>query len=329
MIYIHNPSTNPYFNIALDEYLFRATHIPEDIVMLWQNDNAIIVGKHQNTVEEINAEYVLEHQIKVVRRITGGGAVYHDLGNLNFTYIMGVERMEMLEMKKYALPIVKALAKMGVTAEVSGRNDITIDGKKFSGTAQAMSKNRLLFHGTLLFNSDLTVLGKALNVKADKIQSKGVKSVRSRVTNISEYMQGSQMNVSDFKEALLQYLFEDEPFRVHPLSEDDLLQVQKLEKEKFSTWDWNYGASPPYNYKNSKRFACGEIEVQLNVVKGLIENCKIYGDFLGLENVDPVEKAITGCRCVRSELQAALQPLPLDVYFGPVTLDELLSIMVE
>ncbi len=158
MIYIENETVNPYFNLACDEYCLTHLDLKDDIVMLWRDDNAIIVGKNQNTFEEINAEYVKEQNIKVCRRVTGGGAVYHDLGNLCFTFILHVEKLDQMDMRFFALPVVKALEKMGVTAEISGRNDITIDGKKFSGTAQRVFKNKLLYHGTLLFSSFMEVL---------------------------------------------------------------------------------------------------------------------------------------------------------------------------
>ncbi len=262
-------------------------------------------------------------------RITGGGAVYHDLGNLNFSFISSVERYDLVEIKKYALPVAKALAKIGVKAEISGRNDMTIDGKKFSGTAQALHRKKLLYHGTLLFNSDLSKLGQALNVQADKIQSKGIKSVRSRVTNIRDYLPNPEMTIQDFQQALLNSLFDEQPYREYRLTARDLERVTTLEKEKFSTWRWIYGESPPYNYKQSKRFAGGQVEVQLNVVKGLIQSCKFYGDFLGLENVETVERSLLGKRYMRAEVDAALSDLPLELYFGGISKEELLSCLFE
>lgn len=188
MISIRNESKDPHFNLALEEYVFYNFDPNEEYVILWQNEPSVIIGRNQNTIEEINAKFIKEHNINVVRRMSGGGAVYHDLGNLNYTFIINSDKDVISNFKKFTEPIVSALAKLGVKAEFSGRNDITIDGKKFSGNAQHYANNRLLHHGTILFNSDLAVVQEALNVKIDKLKSKGVKSVRSRVTNVYPYL---------------------------------------------------------------------------------------------------------------------------------------------
>ena len=186
--YLNIYTTDPAFNLAAEQYVFE--NLPKDRMyfMLWQNDNAIIIGKYQNTLAEINEKNVLENGMKVVRRLSGGGAVYHDLGNLNFTFIADAGELEELNMRVFCQPIVKALAKIGITAEINGRNDITIDGRKFSGNAQYMRSGRIMHHGTIMFDSNLEMVQKALNVDPSKIESKGKKSVRSRVTNIREYL---------------------------------------------------------------------------------------------------------------------------------------------
>lgn len=324
MIYIENTSVNPHFNLACEEYCLKNLNLPEDIVMLWRDDNSIIVGKHQNTIEEINQEFVRENNINVARRITGGGAVYHDLGNLNFTFIVNIEEASMLDMKKYGLPVVQALKEMGVTAELSGRNDITIDGKKISGTAQAVSKNKLLYHGTLLFDSNMDVLGRALNVTLDKIESKGIKSVRSRVTNIKEYIK-DEIDVLDFKKLLLQYFFENEGFKEYKLSDYDIEQIKTLEKDKYSTWEWVYGESPKCNIRNAKRFQGGKVELYLNIQNGIVTECKIYGDFLGVVGVEPVEDRIKGRRYESAEIDDALNGIDISKHFGSISKDEILS----
>lgn len=328
MIYIENSSTNPFFNLACEEYCLKTLDLEDDIVMLWRDDNSIIVGKHQNTIEEINGRYVAENNIRVARRITGGGAVYHDLGNLNYTFIVRIDRADMLDMKKYGLSVVKALAKMGITAELSGRNDITIDGRKFSGTAQAVHKNRLLYHGTLLFDSNMEVLSKALNVKLDKIESKGVKSVRSRVTNIKEHLR-EDYGIMEFKRILLQYLFEGETYKEYVLTDHDIEQIKALEQGKYSTWDWNYGESPRCNLSNSKRFPGGKVEVCMNITDGVIDSCRFYGDFLGSSGVEDVERLLVGKRYDRNEVGSALDTVDLTGYFGNITRDELLSCIFE
>lgn len=271
MKYILSNSFNPYFNLALEEYIFKTVGALEDFIILWQNDNTIVIGRHQNTIEEINSDFVKKNKINVVRRITGGGAVYHDLGNLNFSFITGYDKNNMIDYQKYTIPVINALKKLGVNAELSGRNDLTIDGKKFSGNAQSMHKGRILHHGTLLFDSNLDILGKVLNVSLDKIQSKGIKSVRSRVTNIKDYLEKGT-SIDQFKEVLLKNLFESNGLEEYCLSEDDINSINKLKESKYDTWEWNYGKSPKFNFKNSKRFANGKLEILLNIIPFLLIN---------------------------------------------------------
>lgn len=324
MKYILSNSFNPYFNLALEEYIFKTVGMQEDFIILWQNENTIVIGRHQNTIEEINANFVQENNINVVRRITGGGAVYHDLGNLNFSFITGYDKNDMIDYKKYTIPVINALKKLGVDAELSGRNDLTIDGKKFSGNAQSMHKGRILHHGTLLFDSNLDIIGKVLNVQLDKIQSKGIKSVRSRVTNIKDYLK-EDTDVNGFKELLLKNLFENNTLEEYHLSEKDLVSITKLKESQYDTWEWNYGKSPKFNFKNSKRFANGKLEVLLNVNGGLINECKIYGDFLALCSVDELEEKLKGIRYEKSAVKCILNSVNLTQYFGNITLDEILE----
>ncbi len=259
MYYIPSASTDPYYNLALEQYVFDSFSKDHSYFMLWQNDNAIIIGKHQNTVSEINAAYVAEHGIRVARRLSGGGAVYHDMGNLNFTFITDSER-EAFDFSMFCKPIQMALAGMGVRVDISGRNDMTIDGKKFSGNAQYIKKGRVMHHGTLMFDTDMTVLAGALNVSADKIESKGIRSVKSRVTNIKPYMSGQNFTLQDFWEALRQYMFRENGMEHYGLTVDNLTAVKKLKDEVYSTWDWNYGASPAHSIQKARRVeGCGKL----------------------------------------------------------------------
>ncbi|MBV7274966.1 lipoate--protein ligase [Clostridium sp. PL3] len=324
MKYILSNSFNPYFNLALEEYIFKTVGALEDFIILWQNDNTIVIGRHQNTIEEINSDFVKKNKINVVRRITGGGAVYHDLGNLNFSFITGYDKNNMIDYKKYTIPVINALKKLGVNAQLSGRNDLTIDGKKFSGNAQSMHKGRILHHGTLLFDSNLDILGKVLNVSLDKIQSKGIKSVRSRVTNIKDYLEKGT-SINEFKELLLKNLFENNDLEEYCLSEDDANSINKLKESKYDTWEWNYGKSPKFNFKNSKRFTNGKLEILLNVNDGYITECKIYGDFLALCGVDELEKSIVGNKYEKGDIETLLKNINLTQYFGNIALDEILQ----
>ncbi|MFS8578673.1 MAG: lipoate--protein ligase [Novibacillus thermophilus] len=325
MLYIQNDSTDPRYNLALEEYVFKHLKLEEDFIMLWQNEPSVIVGKNQNTVEEINVDYVEQHGIHVVRRSTGGGAVYHDLGNLNYTFITKADGTG-IDFRKFTQPVIRVLNSLGVPAEFNSRNDIAIRGKKFSGNAQRVYKNRVLHHGTIMFNSKLEDVHNVLKVKAEKFKSKSVKSVRSRVTNISDYLP-EPITIDEFKKLLLERLFleQDSPKREYLLTEEDQAEIRKMMEEKYANWEWNYGYSPKFNYEKTDRFDGGTLQVRLNVVKGIIEECKIYGDFFGVEDVQDVENRLKGVRYDRAAIQEALQGVDLDPYFGGITRDELLS----
>lgn len=326
MKFIENTSIDPHYNLAFEEYVFKNLNSDDDYVLLWRNGPAIIVGKNQNTVEEINMDFVKENNIQVVRRVTGGGAVYHDLGNLNFSFIAKADSNEKIDFKTYNVPIIKALEKLGVKCDLSGRNDLVIDGKKFSGIAQSISKGRVLNHGTLLFDSELDVLSKALNVKRDKIESKGIKSVSSRVTNIKAYVK-EDVDVLEFKELLLKNIFEyfNEPIEVYELSDEDKNNVQKMVDERYGTWEWNFGRSPKFNYKGYGRFAGGCVETRLQVENGLIENCKIYGDFFGKGDIAVLEEKLKGVRYDLDEVKNVLTDVSVEEYLGRITKEEFLE----
>ncbi|MDD3705316.1 MAG: lipoate--protein ligase [Clostridiaceae bacterium] len=327
MLYIKNESTNPFFNLAMEEYLFSLDD-NNDYVLLWQNEPTIVVGKYQNTAEEINSEYVKEKNIHVVRRITGGGAVYHDLGNLNYTFISKGSEKKEFDFRKFTMPIVKALEKLGVTAELSGRNDITIDQKKFSGNAQYVKQGKVLHHGTLLFNSKMEELVKALKVSEDKFQSKGIKSVRSRVTNIADYL-SENISVSQFKELLLKYMLDEDTELIEgQLKVADINEINSLMTNKYMSWDWNYGASPEFNVRQGKRFESGKVEVLINVKNGVIQSIKFYGDFFGSENPEEIEALLTGKRYNEDEIKAAIAPLNINDYFKGISPEELLSCII-
>jgi len=325
MKYIDSHSLNPFFNLALEEYVLKKFSLDEDFIFLWQNTPTVVVGNNQNTVEEINLTFVKNNDIHVVRRMSGGGAVYQDLGNLNFTFFTQVSESKQINMKKFTHPIANALQDMGIPAEVSGRNDIIVDGKKISGNAQRLYQNKILHHGTLLFDSDLDVLEKVLKINIDKIQSKSIKSIRNRVTNISDYLI-QKIDMQAFKNILLKYLFKgEEPIQYH-LTEEDLEEVNRLVKDKYATWDWNYSKSPNYSLFNSSRFSGGKIECYLDVKNGIIKNSKIHGDFLSINDIADIEKEINGKKYEREALTDALLKFNLFRYFGDISMEEILSV---
>lgn len=329
MLYVKNDFNNAYFNIALEEYLFnKSLNAGETYIILYINNPAIIIGKHQNTIEEINSQYVNENKISVVRRMSGGGAVYHDEGNLNFTYIINTGKENVNNFRKFTFPIIKALDKMGIKAELSGRNDLIIDGKKFSGNAQYYRKNRLLHHGTILFNSKIETLTKALNVKQEKIQSKGIKSIRSRVTNIIDYLP-EKKDIQEFKELLIEHLFEEQgSIKEYKLTQRDIENVDQLVKKKYNTWEWNWGESPVFNIQRSYRFPIGLVDVRLNVVEGFIIKCRIFGDFFASEDVEDIEKKLQGVKYRRKEVIQVLDGITIKQYFGNISKEEFIRLIL-
>ena len=260
MIYIINDSQDPYFNLASEEYIMNTFHVDEKYLMLWQNQPSIIIGKHQNTIEEINNEFVQENNIAVVRRLSGGGAVYHDLGNLNFTFIVKASDNSLdFDFKKFTEPVITALNRMGIPAEFNSRNDLSIEGKKFSGNAQYIRKGKCLHHGTLLFNTNLDHLEMALRVSSDKIESKGIKSIRSRVTNIYPYIKKT-CSIEEFKNLLYdQFCLINEEIQSIYFSENDIKKIEELANSKYRTCEWNYGESHFFTIKKSDRFEFGNV----------------------------------------------------------------------
>ncbi len=326
MITIINNNNDPRYNLALEEYALKYLDTEEDIILLWQNEPSIIIGRNQNTIEEINSTYVKEHNINVVRRISGGGAVYHDFGNLNFTFITNNLKDNLNNYKKFSTPVVNALQSLGVPAEFSGRNDIIVEGKKFSGNAQSYHKNRMFQHGTILYDANLDMVSKVLQVHLDKIESKGIKSNRSRVTNIKPYLK-EEMDIKEFSNYLLKFFLgtNDIESKTYKLNNEELAIIQKLKEDKYDTWEWNYGESPQFEVVRGKRYTGGKITFSLNVKDGLIEECKINGDFLGKKDIKDLEVLLTGLKYQEDFIKSKLETLNLEEYFYNITLDNLID----
>lgn len=326
MRYIKNPNTDPYFNMAFDEYCLNSLTIDEPVFFLWQNRPSVIIGFNQEVNTEVNLEFLRQNDISLVRRVTGGGAVYHDLGNLNYTIVGRSEDLER-DYPEYAGLMMKALQKLGVPATLSGRNDILVDGKKVSGFAKRVCKNRLMVHGTLMFDVNLEVLTQALCPPATKLQSKGIASVRSRVTNLCEHLP----HIADIQafsqklEAILSCQYTDTEYK---LSKEELDSIQQVADEKFSQWEWTYGRSPKATLTHSARLKCGTVEVHLTLAENRIASCRFGGDFLGNLPASEVESALKGVAYEANIIRECLLRLPIEQYFDGVKADELVGLMI-
>lgn len=329
MIYIVNKSTKPDYNIALEEYCFKKLLHHDKVFILWINEPAIIVGKHQNTVEEINAEFVRENGIHVIRRISGGGAVYHDLNNLNYTIISNEDKGAEFDFKTFSMPVIDTLADLGVNAEFTGRNDLVIGDKKICGNAQAYIKGRVMHHGCLLFDTDLSVLAKALEAPKDRIKSKSTKSVRSVVDNILPNLP-EKITVDEFSEKLLAHMKAKFPeMKKYEFSEKELVEIEELRKSKFGAWEWNYGHSPKFDIERNTRFTAGKIQVFADVENAIIRNIKFYGTFFGNNSdLSAVEDVLKGVKYTYEAVREVLSGIEFNNYFAGFSLDELTEAIV-
>lgn len=323
MLCIYNPCTDPYFNLAVEEYVMK--NFTEDVFMLWRNDKSVIIGKYQNSAAEINIDFVNENGVKVVRRMTGGGAVFHDLGNLNFTFI---EAKGSGDFRTFTEPILQVLNKLGVPARFEGRNDLTINGQKFSGNAQCVYNGKILHHGTLLFASEMADLSAALKVNPLKFQDKAVKSVRKRVTNISEHLP-HPMTVLELKDVIMEHVSSNtENAKPYTFSDEDIRAIEKLRDEKYSTWEWNFGTSPKFDYAKIIRSAAGgNVEAHLSIDKGNIVKMKIFGDFFSQGEISEFEQLFIGQPYREDAVREILRHTDLGHYLCNVTEDEFVSVM--
>lgn len=320
--------TDPQINLAIEEYLLRTMDTEEDSFLLFYiNEPSIIIGKNQNTIEEIDTDFVEENGIKIVRRLSGGGAVFHDLGNLNYSFITKDDGESFRNFKKFTEPVVSALAKMGVKAELIGRNDLLVDGRKISGNAQFSTHGRMFSHGTLMFDTKIDTVVSALKVKKDKIESKGIKSIRSRVANITEYLE-VPMTIEEFRLEILKSIFEgEENIKYKVLTDEDWDNIHALSKERYANWDWNYGKSPNFNMQHSHRFPVGSIDVRLQVNKGIIEDVVIFGDFFGVGEIASVTEKLKGIKYDRKSISEAIEGIDIPTYLGGITKEEFIHLI--
>lgn len=332
MLFIDNEGiTDPRINLAIEEFALRKLPAGESYLLFYRNEPSIIIGKNQNTLEEINAEYVKMNNLHVVRRLSGGGAVYHDLGNLNFSFITQDDGNSFHNFQKFTAPVVEALQELGIQAELTGRNDIQVGERKISGNAQFATKGRMFSHGTLLFDSEIENVVSALKVDPDKIQSKGIKSIRSRVANIVEFLK-DPITMEEFRVKLLFSIFgvqTEEEVPTYQLSEDDWTQIHQISEERYQNWDWNYGKSPKSTVQHAKRIeGVGRIDVRLAIEEGHLQQVKIYGDFFGAHDVAELEEKLVGMRYEEDALRERLAGVELRHYFGALDEETFVSLLM-
>lgn len=322
--YLETGSTDPAYNLAFEETVLQSRR-EGAVLILWQNANTVVIGQNQNAEAEINRAFVEAHGVRVVRRMTGGGAVYHDLGNLNYSFFADVEHAETLTFRQFTQPVAEALRALGLEAEASGRNDILAAGRKVSGTAQRLLNGRVLHHGTLLFDSNPEMLAGALRADPAKFQSKGTQSVRARVGNIRPLLR-EDMDMPAFW-AYVKTALGGKKLHPDTLTEAELAQVRRLKEEKYDTWAWNFGRSPKFSMLRKRRWDGGTLEIGANVEAGYITELRFYGDFLSLCPLKPLETALTGLPFRREDISAVLEKQPLGLYFGALTAEQVLETM--
>ena len=320
MIYINSNSTSPYFNFALEEYLLTKKDLPEDkIFLFWRTSPTVMVGRYQNTYNEINEKYIKENNINVVRRNSGGGAIYTDNGAWQFTFIDKNYKEDSISFEKFTRPIIEALKRENIDASFNSRNDLLINNKKFSGNAQYRKNNAILHHGSILFNTDIKSMVESLTVAEDKIIAKGIKSVRERVINVREVMK-DDISSEDFKDIMLNSLLKNST--TYTLTEKDLEKINKIKEEKFESWDWNYGKNPLFNINKCKRFEGGRVDFKLDIKNGIIKNCCIEGDFFA-------NKDLLNCKYMKDDINNVLEKIKAENYFHKITKDNLLECLID
>lgn len=313
-------STDPFFNLSAEEYLLREKS--EDFFLLWQNEPCIVIGRNQNAADEINGDYVRTRSLPVVRRITGGGAVYHDRGNLNFSFIINGEadRVELCR------PVIDVLRSLGVVAEISGRNDILVGGRKISGTAMCSRGGRSLFHGTLLISADLEAMSEALRADGEKLAGHGVKSVRSRVANISEFTK-KPLCAEDVGAMLARYMTERGGEK-YELNENEISAVSAIRNSKYTADSSSCGAEYP-EQSERVRLRCGTVCIKKKTACGRIEDIRIFGDFMNTGDVSEIEKRLKGIELQRGAITSALESVQTEKYIPGLTAGELADIITK
>lgn len=336
MRYLVMPSNDIRHNLATEQYLMSKTDLEVPFMLFYIEEPCVVVGRNQNLAEEINQKYCQENNVTVTRRLSGGGTMYQDTGNLCFSFVVPADKQKFGDFASLVQPIVDALHDMGATgAQVNGRNDLVIDGKKFSGNAMYTKHGRTFSHGTLMFDMQADNVAKALTVPADKIASKGIKSVRSRVTNIKPYLKPEfqNLNTYQFRDELIKRIFkvnsieEAQAKYEFKMDEEDQQAVDQLVADIYGNWDWVYGKSPKFTIQKRKHFPAGTIDARFLVEHGMISNVKIYGDFFGKKNVEDLQIALKGQKYTPSAIEKVLRAFDLSEYFLNVDSDQIIEFM--
>lgn len=326
MLFVENNRiTDPRLNLAIEEYLLRDVQQVEPLLLFYINAPSVIIGRNQNTLEEIDPDFVREEGIQVVRRLSGGGAVYHDLGNLNFSFITP-SRQDLHNFEKFTQPVIEVLAKLGVTAVLQGKSDLFVDGKKISGNAQYASMGRMFSHGTILFDTNLENMLRAINPRQVKIESNAVQSIRSFVTNLREHLT-EPMDILQLRQALLTGIFGAGDVPTYELTAADWEKIEQIATERYRSWDWNYGRSPAFNIQKSEKLPIGKLDARIAVEKGRIQSIRIYGDYSGQRNVAELEMQLAGLRYDAEAIASALADTDLTPYFGNLEKETFLSLL--
>lgn len=335
MKYLVTDSHDIRYNLALETYMMEHANLDEPILYFYINSPCIILGRYQDAYEEINQEYVKQHNIIVTRRTSGGGAVYDDLGNVSFSFITKDDGDSIGNFRKFTGPVIKALHELGATdAEMAGRNDLQIHGKKFSGNAMKTEKGRMFSHGTLMYDVDLDVIGKALTVPADKIASKGIKSVHSRVTNLKPFFKPEyqHLTIKEFRDALAKKILGVDDLgdaKEYELDGQTKKNVEKLNHDVYSNWDWIYGESPKAAIQHRQHFTQGTVDFRITLKDGRIKDLKTYGDFFGQKNIDEFEQQLIGVRYDEQAIKEALRGFKISDYFGKIPENDILELLLR
>ena len=325
MKFLSNDSTDPHFNMAFDEFCLEQLKADEPVFYLWQNRPSVIIGLNQSAYAEVNLPYLQEKGILLARRVTGGGAVYHDLQNLNYTITGRIHDLE-TDYPAYVETMARALRELGVPAELSGRNDILVEGRKCSGYAKRVSKDRLMIHGTLMYDVDIDTLTRVLDTPGSKLSAAGVSSVRSRVANLKAYLPQFE-SIKAFQAALQAILAGNDGEII--LSETQIAQIEADADKKYRTWEWIYGHSPVAAFQVRRKFACGNVEAAFSLKAGCIDGLRFSGDFLGNLPPDRIADALQGCRYTREAIADTLSKEPVENCFDRLSVAELTDLLLD